>query len=171
MSNWLHFGYNGNVLIFSVKTDSIGAGAVEFMQDPSYFLRNISTVNRDWTRASAHILDQVGHWQDLSTHHFMGMTSVIAKERSIEGEVLGKQFLIELNPISSEKAGLAEAVLFLCQGGERSQLGRFSIRHDGAVLNADGAVLVSPEEDRYSYKIFATILQSVIDAPTPKRAV
>lgn len=144
---------------------------MDFTQDPQNFLRNISAVKRDWTHASSKFLSHVGHWQKLSKHHFIGMTSISADERSIQGEVLGKQFSIDLNPISSDKTGLAEAVLFLCQSGERSQLGRFNVRRDGAILSSDGSVLVSPQEDRYSYKIFATILQAVIDAPTPKVAV
>ncbi|WP_415769974.1 hypothetical protein [Pseudomonas sp. LB3P38] len=144
---------------------------MDFTRDPNNFLRYIATVKRDWTHASAEFLGLVEHWQKLSINHFIGMTSVAAKERSIEGEVLGKQFSIELNPISLDKAGLVEAVLFLCQvGGSKSQIGRFSIRRDGAIVSSDGSVLVNPQDDRYSYQIFATILQAVIEAPTPEDA-
>ncbi|MCY1259024.1 hypothetical protein D9M68_39620 [compost metagenome] len=141
---------------------------MDFTRDPNDFFSYITTVKRDWACASSELLDLVEHWQDLSMKHFAGMTSIAAKERSIEGEVLGKQFSIEINPISLHKAGLAEAVLFLRQvGGSKSELGRFSVRRDGAILSSDGLVLVYPQDDHYSYQIFTTIMHAVIEAPTP----
>ena len=78
---------------------------MDFTRDANDFLSYITTVKRDWDRASSELLDLVEHWQDLSMKHFTGMTSIAAKERSIEGEVLGKQFSIEINPISRIKLG------------------------------------------------------------------
>ncbi|RON05184.1 hypothetical protein [Pseudomonas brassicacearum] len=141
---------------------------MDFTRDPNDFLSYIATVKRDWTRASSEFLGLVEHWQDLSMNSFAGMTAVAAKERSIEGEVLGKQFSIELSPISLDKAGLAEAVLFLRQiGGSKSELGRFSVRRDGAIFGGDGSILVDPQDNHYSYKIFTTVLQTVVEAPAP----
>ncbi|QVW25323.1 hypothetical protein KJF94_07040 [Pseudomonas hormoni] len=141
---------------------------MDFTRDPEGFFTYITSVKRDWDRASSRFLGLVEHWQDLSLNHFAGVTSITAKERSIEGEVLGKQFFIELSPISADKAGLAEAILFLRKsGGSKSELGRFNISRDGAIFSANGSLLVDPEIQGYSYKIFSTVLQAVLEAPTP----
>lgn len=141
---------------------------MDFTRDPNDFLSYIATVKRDWTRASSELLGLVDHWQDLSMNSFAGMTSVAVKERSIEGEVLGKQFSIQLSPISLDKAGFAEAVLFLHQiVGSKSELGRFNVRRDGAIFGNDGLLLVDPQDNHYSYKVFTAVLQAVVEAPTP----
>ncbi|NNA56361.1 hypothetical protein [Pseudomonas koreensis] len=141
---------------------------MDFTRDPENFINYIAQVKRDWTRASSEFLGLVDHWQDLSLNHFAGMTAISAKERSIEGEVLGKQFSIELSPISVDKAGFAEAVLFLHKNGvAKSELGRFNVRRDGSIFNSDGSLLLDSDINGYSYRIFSTVLHAVIEAPVP----
>ncbi|EJZ58509.1 hypothetical protein I1A_002837 [Pseudomonas fluorescens R124] len=141
---------------------------MDFTRDPENFINYIAQVKRDWTRASSEFLGLVDHWQDLSLNHFAGMTAISAKERSIEGEVLGKQFSIELSPISVDKAGFAEAVLFLHKNGAaKSELGRFNVRRDGSIFNSDGSLLLDSDISGYSYRIFSTVLHAVIEAPVP----
>lgn len=141
---------------------------MDFTHDPNDFLSYIATVKREWTRASSNFLGLVEHWQDLSMNNFAGISSVAAKEHSVEGEVLGKQFTIDLSPISQDRTGLAEAVLFLRQiGGSKSELGRFRIRRDGAILSTGGETLLEPEDNHYSYRIFTTVLRAVVEAPAP----
>lgn len=141
---------------------------MDFTRDPEDFISYIATVKRDWTRASSEFLGLVDHWLDLSLNHFAGMTAISVKERSIEGEVLGKQFSIELSPISVDKAGFAEAVLFLRRiGGSKSELGRFNVRRDGSIFSSGGALLLDSDINGYSYRVFSTVLQAVIEAPVP----
>lgn len=139
---------------------------MDFTRAPEEFISYIAIVKRDWTRASSEFLGLVDHWQDLSLNNFAGMTAISAKEGRIEGEVLGKQFFIELSPISVDKAGFAEAVLFLRRiGGSNSELGRFNVRRDGSIFSSDGSLLLDSDINGYSYRIFSTVLRAVIEAP------
>ena len=146
---------------------------MDFTHDPNEFVGYLASVKRDWTRASKNFLELVEHWQEVSKVHFENLVDVkrATEGNSIEGEVLGKLFSIELSPISQDKVGYAEAVLSTHKiGGARSEIGRFYIHRDGSILGTDGAALVDPQDNLFSYKIFTSIVRAVVEAPAAVRA-
>ncbi|WP_030130824.1 hypothetical protein [Pseudomonas sp. QTF5] len=139
---------------------------MDFTHDPDDFVAYISSVKRDWTRASSDFLGLVEHWRDLSEQSFANISSVSTEGNSIKGEVLGKLFTIELSPIAEDQIGYAQAVLLSRKvGNAQSEIGRFRIRRDGSIVDIEGTTVVNGEDNHYSYKVFTSVLRAVIEAP------
>jgi hypothetical protein len=145
-----------------------GADVMDFTRNPEEFPVYISKIKRDWTYASSNFLGLVEHWQELSKTYLADLADVkLAQEaNSIEGKVLDKNFSIELILLALEQVGYAEAVLLTHQiGGGKVEIGRFLIHRDGNILDVDGSILIDAGDRFYSYKIFTSVLHSVMEAP------
>lgn len=145
---------------------------MDFTRDPEEFSGYLNTVKRDWTGASREFMALLGHWQSITAQYYPDLVEIGGAEatNTIKGKVLGKPFLLELNPLAKDQIGYAEAVLSTSSlRGASVELDRFLIRRDGTLVGVDGAVLTDPESNMHSYRIFTSILRAVVEAPSAVR--
>jgi hypothetical protein len=145
-----------------------GANVMDFTRNPEEFPVYISKIKRDWTYASSTFLGLVDNWQEISKAYFADLVDVklAQEENCIEGKMLDKIFSIKLSLLAVGQAGYAEAVLLTQQiGSGKVEIGRFRIHRDGNILDVDGTTLIDSGDRFYSYKIFTSVLHTVLEAP------
>ncbi|CAH0179388.1 hypothetical protein SRABI123_01398 [Pseudomonas sp. Bi123] len=145
---------------------------MDFTRDPQEFSSYLNIVKRDWGRASQQFTALVEHWQSVTAQYYPDLVEIGPAEEPniIKGKVLGKSFLLELNPCAKDKIGYAEVVLSTNKPGYSSaELGRFHFLRDGSAVGIDGTVLADPNANLYSYGIFTSILQAVLEASATLR--
>ncbi|KJZ38991.1 hypothetical protein [Pseudomonas fluorescens] len=144
---------------------------MDFTRDSQEFSGFIQTVKRDWNRALTEFMVLVDHWRSIATEYHQGLVEIgLTEENVINGNVLGKPFLIELVPFAKDQVGCAEVILSASKSGCASvELSRFYFYRDGRIVGPNGAVLIDSQADRHSYSIYTAILRTVLEAPAAAR--
>jgi hypothetical protein len=142
---------------------------MDFEQDPDVFPSYLGMVKRDWAKAVENFVELATHWEQLSGDFFPGVSVKRADDGcSLEGDVVGKRFSVEIKPLAFEKACFAEALVFVKFSDEiKVEAARFLLNRRGFVVDSEGAVQVDTEDGEGSARIFASVIRTVIQLPTP----
>lgn len=141
---------------------------MKFLDEPENYGMCLAQWKRDWSRATENFFYLAEHWEGISSRHYGSVVSVRKKDgaNELEGAVFGKRFTVRLTPIVKAQVGYAEAVISLAEEGNRlNEAGRFLINREGSIVDDNGGVLVSAESDRGSVRMFASIVQAVLEQP------
>lgn len=141
---------------------------MDFMQDPEVLTSYLGMVKRDWAKSAEHFVELAEHWDRLTGDFFPGVSLTRAEDGcSLEGDVVGKRFVVEIKPLAFENACFAETLVFVKFCDSKVEVARFLLNRRGYVVDSDGAVQVDTDSGEGSARIFASIIRTVIQFPTP----
>jgi hypothetical protein len=147
------------------RNQSRKACVINFEHDPHEFSGFFDQVKRDVDSASGQIVERMLHWNSLSKIHFHDSLSLeFGPGGRLDGVALGKQFWLYRQPIAIGGKGFLEVVVAANGISDlQTEVGRFLIGRDGAVVSKDGETLIDANDTALSYKLLSGILRSVFE--------
>ncbi|MBF8669663.1 hypothetical protein IR012_10590 [Pseudomonas putida] len=140
----------------------------DFDYDVDLFQKQLGVTKFAVKGAAEKLLGMVEHWSEVGSHHW-GRSLVVSADPvngCINGEIVGKKFVIRYEPLGYEGNGVIEAVVVINDlvSGEPMEVSRFLMKSDGSILSAAGDVLMAREHPEWSYRTLVAIVRRVLNA-------
>lgn len=141
---------------------------MDFTQDPEEITSYLAIVNRDWNRAKDSFAELSKHWEGLGAEFFPGVSINRSTDGStVTGDVLGKNFSIEIGPLAFDKACFAQVLVKVKFSETQFEAGRFLLNRRGQVVDNQGAVVVDTESGEGSARVLASIIRLIAEHSAP----
>lgn len=140
----------------------------DFEYDADRFLRALVMSTGGYKRAKECLLGAVTHWKELGAGMLQGNFTADLSEDSdlINGEVMGKKFVISFLPFVEEEKGYLEAIISTPNlvSGEQVEISRFLVAANGSVLSSSKEELLSWDDGYLNYRLLVAVSRRVLSA-------
>lgn len=141
---------------------------MDFTHDPEMITSYLSMVKRDWNRAQNSFAELTKHWEGLGAEYFPGVSLNRSTDgTTLSGDVLGKQFSVEILPLAFESACFAQVLVKVKSSEIFFEAARFLLNRRGQVVDSDGAVLVDTEAGEGSARVYTSIIRTIASQSAP----
>lgn len=144
---------------------------MEIIQDADKLPYQINRYKSAWEAIKETLEDLEQNWASLCARHFAQAVHIERAQTTVwqlNGNAFGKPFTIQASPLSlgEEEPPKLYAELLITmrsiKGGEPIELGRLLIDRGSELFSAEGEALLDSYDDRWSYKLFASIINAVL---------
>ncbi|MCU7282679.1 hypothetical protein OC926_22780 [Pseudomonas peradeniyensis] len=140
----------------------------DFDYDVDAFEQQLGVTKFAVKGAVGKLVGMVEHWSEVGRDHWGRSLTVVAdpENNCINGELVGKKFVIRYAPLGKDGNSVVEAVVFIhdlvsCSPVEVS---RFMVKSDGSILSSAGDVLIGRDHMEWSYRTLVSICRRVLNS-------
>lgn len=138
----------------------------DFAYDHDDFRKMLSKGKRGFDLAASKIAQNVEHWQELQEEYFKNQLSISTSDdkKTISGNILGKNFRMNLLPHVSDEGGDALVILSVKDvvSEKYSEIDRYLFAVTGDILSSDRELLLGWDHDYQSFKHLISVARRVL---------
>ncbi|WP_054060104.1 hypothetical protein [Pseudomonas asplenii] len=140
----------------------------DFDYDANLFQKQLGVTKYSVKSAIGKFVGMVEHWSELGSGYWGDSLLVSADPANncINGELVGKKFVVRYAPLEKDGKGVIEAVVLIHDlvSSKPVEVSRFMVKSDGSILSTAGDVLIGSEQSEWSYKTLVAICRRVLNS-------
>lgn len=140
----------------------------DFDYDVDLFHKQLGVTKFAVKGAVEKLVGMVEHWNEVGRDHWGKSLAVSAdpENNCINGEFIGKKFVIRYAPLGKDGNGVIEAVVLIHDliSNKPVEVSRFMVKPDGSILSSGGDVLIGREHMEWSYRTLVVICRLVLNS-------